>query len=78
MNKIEQKLLQNFPRHQDYLKQQLHDDPEYAQMWLDSLLEDYSESKDINDLIDVIPIKIDEKDRLAKAIINRYNFIKAI
>ena len=34
--------------------------------------------KDINDLIDVIPIKIDEKDRLAKAINNRYNFIKAI
>ena len=34
--------------------------------------------KDINDLINVIPIRIDEKDRLAKAIINRYNFIKAI
>lgn len=51
MKNSEQKLLQNFPKHQDYLKQQLHDDPEYAQMWLDSLLEDYSASKDVNDLI---------------------------
>ncbi|MBO6088163.1 helix-turn-helix domain-containing protein [bacterium] len=51
MNKKEETLLQNFPKHQDYLKQQLRDDPEYAGMWLDSLLEDYSASKDVNDLI---------------------------
>lgn len=51
MNKKEKTLLQNFPKHQDYLKQQLKEDEEYAQMWLESLLEDYSENKDVNDLI---------------------------
>ena len=51
MNKKEQILLESFPKHQDYLKQQLRDDNEYAKMWLDSLLEDYSKEKDINDLI---------------------------
>ena len=51
MNKKEQKLLQNFPKHQDNLKEQLKNDSEYAQMWLDSLLEDYSATKDVNELI---------------------------
>ena len=51
MNKKEKTLLENLPKHQDYLKKQLKDDPEYAQMWLDSLLQDYSETKDVNDLI---------------------------
>ena len=50
MNKSEKALLQGFPKHQDVLKQNLKDD-EYAQMWLNSLLEDYSENKDVNDLI---------------------------
>ncbi len=51
MNKKEKTLLQNFPKHQDILKQQLKNDSEYAQMWLESLLEEYSETKDINELI---------------------------
>ncbi len=51
MNKKEEALLQNFPKHNDNLKQQLKSDNEYAQMWLDSLLEDYSETKDVNDLV---------------------------
>ena len=51
MNKKEEALLQNFPKYNDYLKQQLKSDNEYAQMWLDSLLEDYSETKDVNDLV---------------------------
>lgn len=51
MNKKEKTLLQNFSKHQDYLKQQLKDDEEYAQMWLNSILEDYSETKDVNELV---------------------------
>ena len=51
MNKKEEKLLQTFPKHNDNLKQQLKNDSEYAQMWLDSLLDDYSQTKDVNDLI---------------------------
>ncbi len=51
MNKKEKTLLQNFPKHNDNLKQQLKNDSEYAQMWLESLLSDYSETKDVNDLI---------------------------
>ena len=51
MNKKEETLLQNFPKHQDFLKQQLKNDYEYAQMWLNSLLDDYAETKDVNDLI---------------------------
>jgi len=51
MNKKEETLLQNFPKHQDNLKEQLRNDNEYAKMWVNSLLEDYSENKDINDLI---------------------------
>ena len=51
MNKKEEALLLNFPKYNDNLKQQLKSDNEYAQMWLDSLLEDYSETKDVNDLV---------------------------
>ena len=51
MNKKEKTLLENFPKHSDNLKEQLKNDEEYAQMWLDSLLEDYSKTKDVNDLI---------------------------
>ena len=51
MNKKEEALLQNFPKYNDNLKQQLKSDNEYAKMWLDSLLEDYSETKDVNDLV---------------------------
>ena len=51
MNKKEEALLQNFPKHNDNLKQQLKSDNEYAQMWLDSLFEDYSETKNVNDLV---------------------------
>lgn len=51
MNKKESTLLSNFPKHKDNLKIQLKNDSEYAKMWLDSLLEDYSETKDVNDLI---------------------------
>lgn len=51
MNKKEETLLQSFPKHNDNLKQQLKDDNEYAQMWLNSILDDYSQTKDVNDLI---------------------------
>ena len=51
MNKKESTLLSNFPKHKDNLKIQLKNDSEYAKMWLDSLLEDYSETRDVNDLI---------------------------
>ena len=51
MNKKEETLLENFPKHNDYLKQQLHNDPEYVQMWLNSILDDYSENKDVNELV---------------------------
>ena len=37
MNKKEEALLQNFPKYNDNLKQQLKSDNEYAQMWLDHL-----------------------------------------
>ena len=48
MNKKQETLLKSFPKHSDNLKQQLKDDNEYAQMWLGSILDDYSETKDIN------------------------------
>jgi len=51
MNKKEKTLLENLPKHKDYLKQQLREDSEYAQIWLNSILEDYSETKDVNELI---------------------------
>ena len=51
MNKKEEALIQHFPKYNHNLKQQLKSDNEYAQMWLDSLLEDYSETKDVNDLV---------------------------
>lgn len=51
MNKEENILLNNFPKHKDNLKEQLKNDSEYAQMWLNSILEDYSDTKDVNDLI---------------------------
>ena len=51
MNSKEEQLLESFPKHKDFLKQQLRNDEEYAQMWLSSLLDDYSESKDVNDLV---------------------------
>ena len=51
MNKKEEALLQNFPKYNDNLKQQLKSDNEYAIRNLDSLLEDYSETKDVNDLV---------------------------
>ena len=51
MNKKEKTLLENFPKHNKNLKEQLKNDDEYAQMWLDSLLEDYSETKDVNELV---------------------------
>lgn len=51
MNKKENTLLQSFPKHKDNLKEHLKNDDEYAQMWLNSLLKDYSETKDVNDLI---------------------------
>ena len=44
-------LLESLPKHQDYFKQQLKEDSEYAQMWLDGILEDYSKTKDGNELV---------------------------
>ena len=51
MTNQKENLLNSLPKHQEHLKQQLKDDSEYAQMWLDSLLDDYSQTKDVNDLI---------------------------
>ena len=51
MTNQKENLLNSLPKHQENLKQQLKDDAEYAQMWLDSLLDDYSQTKDVNDLI---------------------------
>lgn len=45
------KLLDNFPKHQEHLKEQLKNNSTYAKMWLNSLLEDYSKTKDTNSLI---------------------------
>lgn len=61
MNKQEQTLLNSFPKHNDNLKEQLKNDTEYAQMWLESLLEDYSETKDVNDLINNLKPLIEAK-----------------
>lgn len=44
-------LYRKLPKHQDYFKQQLKEDSEYAQMWLDGILEDYSKTKDVNELV---------------------------
>jgi len=51
MTNQKENLLNSLPKHQENLKQQLKDDNEYAQMWLDSILDDYSQTKDVNDLI---------------------------
>ena len=51
MTNKKENLLNSLPKHQENLKQELKDDSEYAQMWLDSILEDYSQTKDVNDLI---------------------------
>lgn len=44
-------LLNVFPKHQDIFKQQLREDKEYAAMWLDSILQDYTDTKDVNELV---------------------------
>lgn len=51
MNKKQKEILNNLPKHSDFLKEHLKNDEEYAQMWLDSILEDYSKTKNVNDLI---------------------------
>ena len=51
MTNQKENLLNSLPKHQENLKQQLKDDSEYAQMWLNSILDDYSQTKDVNDLI---------------------------
>lgn len=66
MNKTEEALLQNFPKHNENLKQQLTKDSEYAQMWLDSLLEDYSKDKDVNELIYNLKPLIEAKYTICK------------
>lgn len=44
------KTIENLPKFDEHLKQQLKD-PAYAKMWVDSLLEEYSQTKDINTLL---------------------------
>ncbi len=51
VNKKEKNILDSFPKHQEYLKKHLKEDSDYAQMWLNSILDDYSETKDINELV---------------------------
>lgn len=50
-NKKETSLINSFPKHEEYFKQHLKEDAEYAAMWLDSILQDYSDTKDVNELI---------------------------
>ncbi len=50
-DKKEKKLLETFPKHQEYFKEQLKNDAEYASMWLDSVLQDYADTKDVNELV---------------------------
>lgn len=47
MNK---KLIESFPKFDEHLKEQLKDS-RYAKMWVESLLEEYSQTKDINTLL---------------------------
>ena len=51
MNSKEENLIQSFPTYQDNLKKQLKEDSEYAQMWLNGILEDYTKTKDVNELV---------------------------
>lgn len=48
MNKNE--TINNFPKFNDHLKEQLKDS-EYAKLWVQELLEEYSNTKDINALL---------------------------
>ena len=50
-NKKEENLLNKFPRHKEFFKEQLKADSEYAKMWLESILQDYTDTKDVNELI---------------------------
>jgi len=43
--------LTGFPSFDDHLKENLKNDPEYADMWLNDTIAQYSETKDLNDLI---------------------------
>ena len=48
---MKEELLNEFPKYKDHLKKQLKEDKEYASMWVQGLLDDYSETKDVNELI---------------------------
>lgn len=41
---------ENFPKFDEHLKSRLKD-PVYAKLWVESLLEEYSQTKDINTLL---------------------------
>ena len=49
--KNKEKFIDKFPNHKDYLLKQLREDEEYAEMWFESILEDYSKTKDVNELV---------------------------
>lgn len=44
------KIIEKFPKFDEHLKVQLKD-PVYAKLWVESLLEEYSKTKDINTLL---------------------------
>lgn len=44
------KIIETFSKFDDHLKEQLKD-PVYAKLWVESLLEEYSQTKDINTLL---------------------------
>jgi DNA-binding phage protein len=51
MSKKQIELLATFPTFDEDLKEHLKNDPEYADMWLNDTIAQYSETKDLNDLI---------------------------
>jgi DNA-binding phage protein len=50
MNKSAKKLINTYPNHYDIVKEQLKD-PVFAREWIKGLLEDYSQTHDVNELI---------------------------
>jgi len=65
-NNKEKILLNSFPRYDNYFREQLKNDSEYAQMWLESILQDYSDTKDVNELIYNLKPLIEAKYTICK------------
>jgi len=50
MNKKEKSLINTLPKFSEHLKDELKN-PQYAQEWVKSILKDYEETKDLNELV---------------------------